>query len=45
MSMGKSLIAKFVELAASYYKVDAKEAQEKIEELEKKKRFIKELWG
>jgi len=45
MSMGKSVIGKLTELAATYYKIELKEAQAKIEELEKGKRIIKELWG
>ena len=45
MSMGKSVMGKLAELAASYYKIELKEAQGKIEELEKAKKIIKELWG
>ena len=45
MSMGKSVMGKLAELAASYYKIELKEAQVKIEELEKAKKIIKELWG
>jgi len=44
-SMGKSVMARLVELAAAHYHIDAKEAQAKIEEMEKSKRIIKELWG
>jgi NADPH-ferrihemoprotein reductase len=45
MAMGKSVLAKIADLAASYYKIDANEAQSKVEELEKTKKIIKELWG
>ena len=45
MSMGKSVMGKLAELAPSYYKIELKEAQGKIEEMEKAKRIIKELWG
>ena len=43
--MGKAVMARLVELAAGHYNIDAKEAQAKIEELEKSKKIIKELWG
>jgi len=43
--MGKAVMKKLIEFAAAYYKVDLTEAQKKIEELEKEKRIIKELWG
>lgn len=45
MAMGKDVIGKLGELAASYYNVDLKEGQKKIEEMEKAKKIIKELWG
>jgi len=45
MSMGKSVLGKVADLAASYYKIDANEAQSKVGELEKNKKIIKELWG
>jgi NADPH-ferrihemoprotein reductase len=45
MAMGKSVLAKVAELAASHYKIDLKEAHSKVEELEKNKKVIKELWG
>jgi NADPH-ferrihemoprotein reductase len=45
MAMGKSVIGKVADLAASYYNIDSNEAQIKVEELEKNKKIIKELWG
>jgi len=45
MAMGKSVTMKLAELAAGHYGVEAKEAEEKIGELEKNKKIIKELWG
>ena len=45
MAMGKSVLAKLSEIAASYYKIELTEAHVKIEELEKNKKIIKELWG
>jgi NADPH-ferrihemoprotein reductase len=45
MAMGKAVIAKLSEIAANFYKIDAAEGHKKVEELEKSKRIIKELWG
>jgi len=44
-AMGKAVMARLVELAAGHYKIEQEEAKAKIEELEKSKRIIKELWG
>jgi sulfite reductase alpha subunit-like flavoprotein len=45
MSMGKSVIAKLGEIASAHFGIEAKEGQDKVAELEKNKRVIKELWG
>lgn len=45
MSMGKSVIAKLAEIASAHFGIEAKEGQDKVTELEKNKRVIKELWG
>lgn len=45
MGMGKSIVKKLAEFAAVHYKIDITEATKKIEEMEKNKRIIKELWG
>lgn len=45
MGMGKSVVKKLVEFAASHYKIEMNEATKKVEDMEKSKRIIKELWG
>jgi len=44
-AMGKAVMARLVELAAGHFKIEQEEAKAKIEELEKSKKIIKELWG
>jgi len=45
MGMGKAVIKKLIDCAAAYYKIEVTEATKKIEDMEKKKKIIKELWG
>ena len=45
MGMGKSVVKKLVDFAAFHYKIEMSEATKKIEDMEKNKRIIKELWG
>jgi len=45
MGMGKAVVKKLVEFAMNHYKLDFAAATNKIEEMEKKKKIIKELWG
>ena len=45
MGMGKAVIKKLVDFAMSHYKLDFAAATNKVEEMEKKKKIIKELWG
>lgn len=43
--MGKDVIKKLSELAAAFYKTDIADGAKRIEEMEKKKTIIKEIWG
>ena len=45
MRMGKDVIRKLSEFAASHFKISTEEGLHKIEELEKHKIIIKEIWG
>lgn len=43
--MGKDLIATLQEIASTFLEISAEEAAKKVEQLEKDKRIIKEIWG
>jgi len=45
MGMGKAVVKKLIDFAMSHYKMDLTTATHKIEEMEKTKKIIKELWG
>ncbi len=43
--MGKAVVKKLIDFAMSHYKIDLAKATHKIEEMEKTKKIVKELWG
>ncbi len=43
--MGKAVVKKLIDFAMSHYKIDLAKATHKIEEMEKAKKIVKELWG